>query len=92
MWPSIKRGERRNIFIYQEEADDMFNSTLVYELCVLKPYALNELKKITKESPVYNEAQRLMSFINFFKEISMDKVPENSLLREFIGGSCFYKY
>lgn len=92
MWPSIKRGERRNIFVYQEEADDMFNSTLVYELCVLKPYALNELKKITKESPVFNEAQRLISLLTFFKEISMDKVPENSLLREFIGGSCFYKY
>lgn len=92
MWPSIKRGERKNIFIYQEEADDMFNSTLVYELCVLKPYALNELKKINKESPVFNEAQRLISLLNFFKEIAMDKVPENSLLREFIGGSCFYKY
>lgn len=92
MWPSIKRGEKKNIFIYQEEADDMFNSTLVYELCVLKPYALNELKKITNESPVFNEAQRLISLLNFFKEISMDKVPENSLLREFIGGSCFYKY
>lgn len=92
MWPSIKRGERKNIFIYQEEADEMFNSTLVYELCVLKPYALKELNKISKDSPIYNEASRLISFLNFFKEIPMDKVPENSILREFIGGSCFYKY
>ena len=92
MWPSIKRGERKNIFIYQEEADEMFNSTLVYELCVLKPYALKELTKIEKDSPIYNEARRLISFLNFFKEIPMDKVPENSILREFIGGSCFYKY
>ncbi|MDO5039157.1 nucleoside kinase [Clostridium sp.] len=92
MWPSIKNGEKKNIFIYQEEADDMFNSTLVYELSVLKPYALNELKKITKESSVYNEAKRLISLLNFFKEVAIDKVPENSILREFIGGSCFYKY
>ncbi|MGL5477583.1 MAG: nucleoside kinase, partial [Clostridium sp.] len=92
MWPSIKRGEKKNIFGYQEEADDMFNSTLVYELGVLKPYALKELQKIEKDSPVYNEATRLIEFLNFFKEIPMDKVPENSILREFIGGSCFYKY
>ena len=92
MWPSIKSGEKKNIFIYQEEADDMFNSTLVYELAVLKPYALNELKKIKKESSVYNEAKRLISLLNFFKEVPIDKVPENSILREFIGGSCFYKY
>ena len=92
MWPSIKRGEKRNIFVYQEEADAMFNSTLVYELCVLKPYALKELNKIKKDSIVYNEAIRLKSFLNFFKEIEFTKVPENSILREFIGGSCFYKY
>lgn len=92
MWPSIKRGEKKNIFVYQEEADTMFNSTLVYELCVLKPYALKELNKIKKDSSVYNEAVRLKSFLNFFKEIEFKDVPENSILREFIGGSCFYKY
>ena len=92
MWPSIKRGERKNIFVYQEEADAMFNSTLVYELCVLKPYAIKELEKIKPGSPVYNEAVRLKSFLNFFKEIEFSDVPENSILREFIGGSCFYKY
>lgn len=92
MWPSIKRGEKRNIFVYQDEADAMFNSTLVYELGVLKPYALKELEKIPQESPVYAEARRLKAFLSFFAEISVDEVPKNSLLREFIGGSCFYEY
>ena len=92
MWPSIKRGEERNIFVFQEEADVMFNSTLVYELCVLKSFALKELSKIKEDSPVFYEAERLKSFLSFFKEVSVDLVPENSILREFIGGSCFYKY
>ena len=92
MWPSIKRGEKKNIFVYQEEADAMFNSTLVYELGVLKPYALKELEKIPQESPVYAEARRLKAFLSFFEEISIDEVPKNSILREFIGGSCFYEY
>jgi len=92
MWPSIKRGEQKNIFVHQEEADVMFNSTLVYELCVLKKYALQELEKIKPESPVYLEANRLKSFLGFFKDIDKEYVPENSILREFIGGSIFYKY
>lgn len=92
MWPSIRRGEEKNIFVYQEEADVMFNSTLVYELCVLKKYALEELDKIGPESPVYILATRLKSFLGFFKEIDKDYVPTNSILREFIGGSVFYKY
>lgn len=92
MWPSIRRGEEKNIFVFQEEADVMFNSTLVYELCVLKKYALEELKKITPESPVYYEALRLRSFLNFFKEIDAKMAPDNSILREFVGGSIFYKY
>ena len=92
MWPSIKNGEKKNIFIYQEEADDMFNSTLAYELCVLKTYAIKELEKIQPGSPVYNEAVRLKSFLYFFREIEFEEVLGNSILREFIGGSCFYKY
>ncbi len=92
MWPSIRAGERKNIFVYQEEADAMFNSTLVYELSVLKEYGLKELEKIKPGSPVYNEAVRLKSFLSFFKTIEFKDVPENSLLREFIGGSCFYQY
>ncbi|MDO4534366.1 MAG: nucleoside kinase [Clostridium perfringens] len=94
MWPSIKRGEEKNIFKYQEEADVLFNSTLVYEIAVLKKYALEELKKITlkNNSEVYYEAKRLKNIINFFDEINKNMVPENSILREFIGGSCFYEY
>ena len=92
MWPSIKNGEKKNIFIYQEEADDMFNSTLAYELCVLKSYAIKELEKIQPGSSAYNEAVRLKSFLYFFKEIEFDEVLDNSILREFIGGSCFYNY
>ncbi|EET85367.1 conserved hypothetical protein [Clostridium carboxidivorans P7] len=92
MWPSIKRGEEKNIFVFQENADVMFNSTLVYELCVLKQYALKELEKISDKSPVYYEALRLKSFLHFFKSVDVELVPDNSILREFIGGSCFYKY
>jgi len=92
MWESIKIGEKNNIFVYQEEADVAFNSTLVYELGVLKPHALKELNKITEESPVYCEAIRLKAFLSFFKKIDIEEVPKNSLLREFIGGSAFYEY
>lgn len=92
MWPSVRRGEEKNIFVFQEEADVMFNSTLVYELCVLKKYAVEELKKISKNSPVYYEAERLISFLNLFKDVDVSLVPSNSILREFIGGSIFYRY
>lgn len=92
MWHKIKRGEEKNIFVYQDEADIMFNSTLVYELCVLKKYALKELEKVKEDSSVYEEANRLKVFLGFFREIDIDIVPENSILREFVGGSIFYKY
>ena len=92
MWPSIRRGEEKNIFVFQEEADAMFNSALAYELCVLKKYAMLELVKIDEKSPVYEEAQKLMSFLEFFVDIDGKLVPDNSILREFIGGSCFYEY
>ena len=92
MWPSIKKGEEKNIFVYQEEADVMFNSTLVYELCVLKKKALEELDKVNADSSVYDEVKRLKAFLGFFDEIDKGLVPENSILREFIGGSIFYKY
>ncbi|MGE5628695.1 MAG: nucleoside kinase [Solirubrobacterales bacterium] len=91
MWPSIRRGEERNIFVYQENADVMFNSTLVYELCVLKRHVLNLLSKIAPESDVYSEAYRLKSYLNFVREVPEMLVPDNSILREFIGGSSFYK-
>ncbi len=86
MWPSIRKGEETNIFVYQEEANVMFNSTLVHELCVLKPYAINELKKIEKTSPVYVEAQNLINFLQYFKDVDISYVPQNSILREFVGG------
>jgi uridine kinase len=89
MWPSVKRGEEKNIFVFQENADVMFNSTLVYELCVLKNYALGELEKIESSSSVYYEALRLKSFLHFFKEVDKKFVPGNSILREFIGESEF---
>lgn len=92
MWPSIRRGEEKNIFVYQEEADVMFNSTLVYELCILKKYALHELNKISEDSSVSLEVNRLKDFLGFFKEVDVDYVPNNSILREFIGSSIFYKY
>ena len=89
MWPSIKKGEEKNIFVYQEEADVMFNSTLVYELCVLKKKALEELDKVGADSSVYDEVKRLKAFLGFFDEIDKGLVPENSILREFVGGSIF---
>jgi len=92
MWPSIRRGEEKNIFVFQEESDVMFNSNLIYELCVLKKYAEPELRKINEDSPVYYEALRLKSFLGLIKDLEGDLVPDNSILREFIGGSCFYKY
>lgn len=92
MWPSIKRGEDKYIYPFQEEADIMFNTALIYELAVLKKYAIAELIKVQPESPVYNEAVRLLEFLQMFKEIDKYHVPSNSLMREFIGGSCFYQY
>lgn len=92
MWPSIRRGEEKNIFVFQENADVMFNSTLVYELCILKKFALRELQKIEPYSPVYLEAYRLKSILSLFKEVDTSHIPENSILREFIGGSWFYNH
>jgi len=89
MWPSVARGEERNIFPFQELADAVFNSALVYEMCVLKTYAEPLLFKINKSDPVYVEAKRLLKFLDCFIGIPDFEVPNNSLLREFIGGSVF---
>lgn len=89
MWSSVNRGEVRNIFKFQEEADVMFNSSLIYELSVLKKYAVPLLKKIDRTSPLFSEAKRLISMLSYFADISDDAVPTHSLLREFIGGSIF---
>lgn len=88
MWDSVRRGEELHIFPFQEEADAVFNSALVYELAVLKKYALPILEEIDKKSPVYSQAKRLKNFLYYLKSIEDDRiVPSTSLLREFIGGS-----
>ena len=89
MWNSVRRGEEENIFPYQESADVMFNSALIYELAVLKLYAEPLLFGITPEEPEYNEAKRLLKFLDYFVGMPGDAVPHNSILREFIGGGCF---
>ena len=89
MWPSVNRGEAKNIFAYQEEADVMFNSSLIYELSVLKEYAMPLLKQISSEEPEYSEAKRIYSMLSYFEPISEKDIPNNSLLKEFIGGSIF---
>ena len=89
IWGSVNRGEQKNIFPYQEDADCMFNSSIVYELAVLKQYAMPLLEKIPKNSTVYSEAKRLIDFLKYFKDMDSTLIPNNSLLREFIGGSIF---
>lgn len=92
MWASVRRGEEKHIFPYQEEADALFNSNLVYELGVLKSYALRELIRIKPSSPYYEEAKRIIRFLYCFVDIKVDLIPDDSILKEFIGGSIFYKY
>ncbi len=89
MWESVKAGELKNIFKFQEEADAMFNSSLIYELGVLKKYAEPLLKEIEVESPLYSEAKRLLTMLKYFKSIPDKYIPIKSLIREFIGGSVF---
>lgn len=89
MWPSVRRGEENYIFPYQESADVMFNSALIYELAVLKIYAEPLLFGIGRDVPEFVEAKRLLKFLDYFVPIPADQIPNNSLVREFIGGSCF---
>jgi|BioPla2DNA2_1021312.scaffolds.fasta_scaffold01935_4 uridine kinase len=90
-WPSVRRGEERNIFPFQEEADVMFNSALIFELGVLKTYAEPLLADIDISQPEYSEARRLIEFLTNFLSIEPKEIPINSIIREFVGGSCFYK-
>mgnify|MGYP001810208298 CR=1 FL=1 len=90
MWPSVRRGEERNIFPFQEESDAMFNSSLIFELGVLKAHALPLLQAIRPEQSEYAEARRLIEFLSYFEPIASDEVPRTSILREFIGGSSFH--
>lgn len=89
MWNSVRRGEEENIFPYQESADVMFNSALIYELAVLKLYAEPLLFSITKEEPEYAEAKRLLKFLDYFLGVPSESIPSNSILREFVGKGCF---
>ena len=89
MWPSVRRGEFKWIYPYQEGCDFIYNSALTYELCVMKKYAMPALQDIKSDSPHYITANRLIKFLKYFRDIDDKFVPCNSLLREFIGGSCF---
>ena len=89
MWPSVRRGEENYIFPFQEEADEMFNTVLIYELSVLKQYAEPLLYSIEPGEPEYYEAKRLLKFLEYVQGIDSQNVPSNSICREFIGGSCF---
>jgi uridine kinase len=89
MWPSVRRGEDENIFPFQEDADVMFNSALIYELAVLKQYAEPILFGIDRNCPEYVEAKRLLKFLDYFIGAPSEMIPKNSILKEFVGGSCF---
>lgn len=90
LWPKVRTGESKNIFPYSNEADVLFNSSHIYELSVLKKYAEPLLKEITREEPEYSEAFRMLNFIQFFDVIEDDSIiTNNSIIREFIGGSIF---
>ncbi len=88
-WPSVRRGEDKWIFPYQENADAMFNSSLLFELGVMKETAETILKQVPHSEPEYAEAYRLLRFLSYFKALPSQKVPATSLLREFLGGSSF---
>ena len=89
MWPSVRRGEEENIFPFQEQADVMLNSALIYEFAVLKLYAEPLLFQIEKGEPQYYEAKRLLKFLDYFIGVPNDDIPHNSIVREFVGGGCF---
>lgn len=88
-WPSVRAGEERNIFPFQERADVMFNSSLLYELHALKRHVQPLLEQVDRDSAVYGEALRMLDFLSFFTPIADTYIPQNSIVREFIGGSCF---
>ena len=89
MWPSVRRGEEKNIFPFQEEADTMFNSALIYELPAIKQYVEPLLFGVPEDSEEFYEAKRLLKFLDYFLGIDVGSVPQNSLIREFVGGGCF---
>ncbi len=90
MWPAVRKGEEQNIFPFQESADVIFNSALVYELAVLKVYAEPLLFQIPKGAAEYYEAKRLLKFLDYVLPLPTEGISKNSLVREFVGGSCFH--
>ena len=90
MWPSVRRGEENNIFPFQDSADMVFNSSLIYETSLLKPYVQPLLFGVPRDSEEYIEAKRLLKFLNYFLPIPADTIPKTSLMREFIGGGCYH--
>jgi uridine kinase len=88
-WPSVRRGEDRWIFPYQENADAMFNSSLLFELAVIRDYAIPVLRSVPRNCPEYAEASRLLHFLSYFRSMTEKEIPPTSLLREFLGGSSF---
>ena len=90
MWPSVRRGEEQNIFPFQDSADVIFNSALIYETALLKPYVQPLLFGVPRESEEYIEAKRLLKFLNYFLPIPADNIPKTSLMREFIGGGIYH--
>ena len=90
MWPSVRRGEENNIFPYQDSADTIFNSSLIYETSLLKPYVQPLLFGVPRDSEEYLEAKRLLKLLNYFLPIPADNIPNTSLIREFIGGGCYH--
>ncbi len=90
MWPSVRRGEEQNIFPFQDSADTVFNSALIYETSLLKPYVQPLLFGVPRDSEEYIEAKRLLKFLNYFLPIPADNIPKTSLMREFIGGGCYH--
>jgi uridine kinase len=88
-WNKVNEGEEKNIFPFQEDADSIFNTSLIYELSALKDYVMPLLEEIKPEDEEYAEARRILNMVKYFEPISSDKVPKNSLLKEFLGGGSF---
>jgi uridine kinase len=91
-WESVRRGEKRHIFPYQENADVLFNSALVYELAALKPLVEPLLRQVPFGNPEYIEAKLLLAFLEWFQPLNLDLVPDNSIVREFTGGSILSEF
>ena len=89
MWKSVRKGEETHIFPYENEADAMFNSGLIYEYTAVGRSAKPLLQAVSSDSEYYEEAQRLLRFVDMFRDIDLEYIPADSILREFVGGGCF---